>query len=337
MATRVGGLLLTVNCADSTSSGAEDEVIRTLQDCGVKGTAFSNLLTGGRNSREIDLLVVTESGRLIVVEVKKSMTAGHLRASANSEWLVDGHSAYFYGGGQPHRQAKVAAAIVAKTLGKASVRHPWVEWVVVVSGPVLLDQPQEVDNGWVCLPKQLPEFLSRPSKQSNSNPRLVEELHRVFDIPKPMSNNGSARAPKVDSIDEGGHINDSHYTANGTGSGFQSSSNGASPVYSKIADRSMYNRFWKKHPKAWSKARRRWTAIGIWFAGIYLLSALSQAIFGNGVIRSAMETLVENLIFWPILVLWTATVAALVSVKSETPLDLLKRIINRPVTRTRSK
>lgn len=171
-------------CADRSSSSAEEVAHAVLGRSKIPGVAFANLLTGGRDSREIDLLVCTDTGRLVVVEVKGTKSTGPLVASANSSWIIGGRQAYFAGGPQPHRQAKVAASRVGRGLRRAGVEHPWVEWIVAIAGPIDLDGPVQVDNGWVCRLDQLPGFLAGQPENMRGNPDLIREVMDAFDIPQ---------------------------------------------------------------------------------------------------------------------------------------------------------
>jgi hypothetical protein len=59
--------------------------------------------------------------------------------------------------------------------------------VVAISGPIELNQPIKVDNGWVCRVDQLAEFLSRPPEKIECSPELIESLFSVFNVPRPLT------------------------------------------------------------------------------------------------------------------------------------------------------
>jgi len=254
-----------INCAENTASTAEDEAHRVLQQSDVSGIAFSNLLTGGRQSRELDLLVWTSSGRLVVVEVKGTSTAGRLDVFANAAWQINGQRAYFAGGPQPHRQAKTAASRVAKTLNYSHVQHPWIEWVVAISGPIELNQPTKVDNGWVCRVDQLAEFLSRPPAKVECSPELIEHLFSVFNVPRQFRDQEISLPPR-----------EVVYAS------LASPKQEPLPVENEINSRLSFGlswsnlqrmgRFWPGPRSSWTVNRSFWMFLLVWYLGCVVVS-----------------------------------------------------------------
>jgi hypothetical protein len=281
-----------VHCSDRTGSSAEDLVLESLRRSNVRGIALSNLLTGGRDSREIDVLVVTDSGRIVVVEVKATNKAGRLSAFANASWTIDDQSAYFAGGPQPHRQAKVAAARVSKCLSKTKVTHPWVEWVVAIVGPVQLNAPTRVDNGWVCRADQLSEFLSRPSEAPVIYSDLAKSVPEAFDVSLPPPSEGvpltrgsydSAAAEALGSTVFATSPKSSH-------PGALEKLEAPSGVETAMRG---FAGFWLKPRREWTKKRRFGFFLLIWYVGLLALQGIitlaslvidhSSAVHGVGI------------------------------------------------------
>jgi hypothetical protein len=197
------------------------------------------------------------------------------------------------------------------TLNYSRFQHPWVEWVVAIAGPVGIDHPVKVDNGWVCRLDQLPSYLARAPERSFSNPSLVENLFAVFKVPRPvsdaMTNPQFQTQPNVQQ-----RVQDPTQRSKVTASAADARDRhwNARPSAHRLPTNksSKWNRAWFSPNPSWSFKRRFWAFLLLWYVGclvVYGFIYVAATLAGRWPIQpgSGMDYLIGACyIFWTIAV-----------------------------------
>jgi hypothetical protein len=145
---------------------------------------------------------------------------------------------------------------------------------VVIAGPIELDRPTEVDNGWVCRVDQLPEFLSRPAKR-NSVSYLIEDVGSTFGVPVPQL----ATEPQTHSRESPSALYSDATTLK---------SHSSTPTRSYPADDAVRvdqrqgaipkTSSWKQPRGMWSRAKCIWMFLLIWYVSSLIFFEVADRI-----------------------------------------------------------